>query len=171
ELLAITISGLVFAVSWTAYPRQARKPFVVLGCGFLGVALLETGHVLSYPGLADYFRVNTLDTSINFWLTARYVDTVAGLIALVQACATKPGVPEKPASAAYSRTALVLTLLLVAAVHVWLLGFPEMAPRSYIDGVGLTMFKKWAEGGIILIHVLMLLLVAVNRHKVIPFQR
>src|SRR5690606_11822664 len=79
EIRAIAISALVCAVAWTAHRAGPHAPFVVLACGFLGMLLFDLGHVLSYPGMPDYFTSNSIEKAINFWLVARYVGAVAML--------------------------------------------------------------------------------------------
>ncbi len=154
ETLSLVISGLVFAVAWTAYRVQPQKPFVILACGFLAMAMLDMGHVLSYPGMPAFITPNSLDKAVLFWLAARY----AGALAMLAMVLRDPG-PDgrtQPACASYRYGMLAGTLAFVSAAYAWFLFFPEHAPRVFDDATGLTSFKKWAESGVIVLHLLAL---------------
>src|SRR5690606_14755165 len=130
-----------------AYRVRPHKHLVALSCGFLGVALLDLGHVLSYPGMPAYFTPNSLEKAINFWLLARYVGALAALLAIFLAFgAASDRLPQRT-SRTYRYGMLAGILLFVLAAHVWFLAFPHLVPRSFRSATGLTAFKKWAEFG------------------------
>jgi len=73
ETLSIAVSALVFAVGWKAHSLNPQRNVLILACGFLGVAILDFSHMLSFAGMPDYITPNSVAKGINFWLPARYL--------------------------------------------------------------------------------------------------
>lgn len=169
EILSIVISGLVFAVAWTAYRVRPQKPLVILACGFLGMALLDMGHVLSYPGMPSFFTPSSVDKAIHFWLLARY----AGALAMLAIVLRDPGSDSlrQPASGRYRYGMLAGTLVCVLAAYAWLLSYPELTPRVFDAATGLTPFKRWAEFGVVVLHLLALVVVLRSMQGTRSFHR
>ena len=82
ETLAVSIAGLIFAIIWSARNEQLPRNTLLLGCAFLGVALLDFGHMLSYQGMSDFVTASSPHKAINFWLAARLFSALA-LLAVV----------------------------------------------------------------------------------------
>jgi len=154
EILAITISALVFAAAWTAHRVRPQKSLVILSCGFLALLLFDLSHVLSSPGMPDYFTPNSIGKAINFWLAARYAGALAMLAIVLSG--TGSGGQLLPASCGYRYGALAGTFVFVLLTHLWFMSFPEFTPRTFDEATGLTPFKRWAESGVILLHLLAL---------------
>lgn len=66
ETLAVVVAALVFAVGWNAYSRELPLNIVGLACAFLGVALLDFSHALSYAGMPDYVTPSDPEKAIGF---------------------------------------------------------------------------------------------------------
>ena len=81
-LCMIVVSVLVFAVGWKAHSINPQRNIFILACGFLGVAMLDFSHMLSYAGMPDYITPNLVAKGINFWLPARYLGALSLLWAL-----------------------------------------------------------------------------------------
>ncbi|PJI97329.1 membrane-associated sensor protein [Acidovorax sp. 69] len=154
ETLSIVVSALVFAVGWKAHSINPQRNVFILACGFLGVALLDFSHMLSYAGMPDYITPNSVAKGINFWLPARYVGAVSLVWALsLHWHALGESVSESPRRF----VVLALVLCVVAAVHLLVLGYPHWYPATY-GPEGLTPFKIWAEYGVIALYATSLVL-------------
>ncbi|MBV7460385.1 MULTISPECIES: EAL domain-containing protein [unclassified Acidovorax] len=148
ETLSIVVSALVFAVGWKAHSINPQRNVFILACGFLGVALLDFSHMLSYAGMPDYVTANSVAKGINFWLPARYLVAVS----LLWALGLHWHAPGDSASAGPGRFAvLALVLGVVGAVHVLVFWYPHWYPETY-GSTGLTPFKIAAEYGVIALY-------------------
>ena len=54
ETLAIVVGGLIFAIGWNMPRAESSRNILLLACTFLGVALLDLAHTLSYFGMPDF---------------------------------------------------------------------------------------------------------------------
>jgi len=138
ETIAIVIAALVFAVGWNAHSGQLPGNIVVLSCAFLGVALLDFSHALSFAGMPVYVTPSGPEKAIDFWLAARSLAALA-LLAAVAA-------PWRPFAGAATRYWILGGVLVATAFAHWLFLFhPEVAPRTFVAGRGLTAFKVDSE--------------------------
>jgi len=153
EGLAIVIAVLVFAVGWNACRMNVQRNVLLLACGFLGVALLDAAHTLSYQGMPDYVTPNSVAKGILFWLPARYLAAAVLLAAvLIPWRALQPGAMPK----AQRWGSLALVLAGVAFVHTLVIFFSDALPLVYAPPAGLTDFKIMAEYGVVALHLLTL---------------
>lgn len=138
EMLAIVVAGLIFAVGWNARLGQLPGNIVLLVCAFAGVGLFDLSHLLSFPGMPSYVTASAPEKAINFWLAARLLAASALLLA-----SSTPWRPFGSRAVRYQLLAGVLGL--TALVHWVVLFRPELVPRTFVAGQGLTAFKVWAE--------------------------
>ena len=134
EIVAVAIAGVIFAVSWHARLTQATNVLALLGAGFLGVALLDTAHVLSYPGMPDWVTPSSADKSISFWLLARYL-AVFTLLAFVFWSG------QRSYRQGFEKPILGGVLFLVMIAGWIVLAHPEYLPVFLAPGTGLTPVK------------------------------
>lgn len=147
EVMAIAVAAMVFGVSWATHRFRPNGRALVLGIGFLGVALLDLTHTLSYVGMPDLVTPSGPEKAINFWLAARIT---AGVVLIWVAFW-----PTRLANWIGQRSqywALAIILMLVGIVHYLLLVYPAAMPRTYIEGQGLTVFKISIEYGLIALY-------------------
>lgn len=138
EMVAVVIAVLVFASGWNAYSRRLPRHAQILACAFLGVAMLDFAHALSFAGMPPAFVGDGPQRTIGFWLAARLLAASALL-----AVAVLP--PEKPASPG-SRYGWLAAVLGVVGTCCWVLFFhPQWVPQTYEPGRGLTSFKVGVE--------------------------
>jgi PAS domain S-box-containing protein len=142
EMVSIVIAILIFAISWTTFSKKLPANIVLLGSVFLGVGLLDFSHILSYNGMPDYVTPSGVEKSITFWLVARAL--AAAVLLMV---AVSPW--RSPASRARHWVVMAATALVVAVSHWVILWHPDLLPRTFIPGQGLTVFKISSEYAII----------------------
>lgn len=53
HVFSLVVAWLVFAIGWNTHDPERAGSITRLACGFLGVALLDFGHALSYAGMPD----------------------------------------------------------------------------------------------------------------------
>ena len=134
ELSSIVLLSTVFLIGWNTRHLVHNQFFVILAVGFLLTGMVDLLHTLTYKGM-QILPEASADTATQLWLIARTIGTSAYLGAIVtlgrrEICSAKTWL-------------LLFTFgsgLLIALV--WPLG---LFPTCYIEGVGLTPFKVYAE--------------------------
>ncbi len=146
ETLAITLAALIFGLVWSLRREALPRNVLLLGAGFLGVALFDFSHMLSYSGMPDYVTPSGIDKAIAFWLTARFLGALALLAAAL------PWGRERTRLSHWILLALVLAV--VAAVHALVLLRPQWLPPFFEPGQGLTLYKLGCEYALIALNLL-----------------
>lgn len=136
EVLAIAMASMVFGIVWTTQKYRPNGRTTVLGLGFLGVALLDMSHSLSYAGMPNFVTPSDPEKAINFWLAARSLAALALLWTAFWPGRWNGWLDRCPRPAA-----LLGLLLLVGAVNYLFLLHPDQVPRTFLTGEGLTDFK------------------------------
>ena len=138
ETIAIVVAALVFGISWNAYRGERSAGALIMGAGFLAVALLDFGHVLSYAGMPNFVTPAGPEKAIWFWLAARLAAAGTLLAVALRRDALIPRLVAGPVLVAGALAAVALAYALV-------LFFPARLPRMFIEGQGLTAAKVAAE--------------------------
>ncbi len=142
ETFSIVVAGMIFAVTWNAYTAEQPAPLIVLACGLLAVGLLDFGHTLSFNGMPDFVTPASPEKAINFWLSGRMLFALT-MVAIVF-------LPWTPFRHPQRRYWLLAGNLSLVGLIFWLaLHQPQVWPRTFIVGQGLTPFKISVEYGII----------------------
>ncbi|TAK94694.1 MAG: response regulator, partial [Aquabacterium sp.] len=128
----------VFASGWNAYSRNLPRHALILACAFLGVAMLDFAHALSYAGMPHFVTASSPQKAINFWLMARLLAAVALLTVAVLP-------PEKSASSSSRYAWLAAVLALVGGGYWACLFHADLLPQTYLPGSGLTAVKIGTE--------------------------
>jgi signal transduction histidine kinase len=133
EVFSISIAVCVFLFSWSSRGDAAARPFVILGIGYLFVAIVDLLHTLSYQGMniLGYVR----DEPTKLWVAARALQAAVTLVFADHI--RRRRVPHVPLAFAVVGVA---TALLLAAIFWW-----DVFPVCYVQGVGLTPFKIASE--------------------------
>ncbi len=138
ELFAVVVAGGIFMIAWTAR-RMLRNSFLlIVGVAYLCVAVLDVLHTLSYTGMGVLAGYGS-DLPTQLWIGARYVEALSLL-----AAAFFLGRRVRPGAvlALYA----VAAALLLSSIFYW-----RVFPVCYVEGAGLTPFKKVSEYVICLI--------------------
>jgi signal transduction histidine kinase len=143
---SLVVSWLVFAIGWNTRDPLRAGSITLLACGFLGVALIDFGHALSYSGMPDLVTPASTEKSIDFSLVSRLLAALSLL-----AIALRPRRPLPFPARRYQYLAAVLSI--VGLVYWVVLFHPEVLPRTFVSGTGLTPFKMSAEYVLVALHV------------------
>lgn len=76
EFICIVACLMIFTVQFVLRSKASFGRFQLLGIPFLGIALLDLVHTLSYRGLPDLVAENSPQKSIAFWLAARFLEAM-----------------------------------------------------------------------------------------------
>ncbi len=153
EIFSVVVAFTIFVISWIS-KKYIRNPYLVfIGIAYLFIAFLDLLHTLSYKGMpifTDYsYYANEL------WIGARYMESCTLLVAFIFLSRRK-GLRANVVFAVYT----IITALLIASIFYW-----KIFPVCFIDGTGLTPFKKISEYVISSILVAAIFLLYKNREK------
>jgi hypothetical protein len=157
EFISIAVACAFFMITWNS-KSFIRNPYLLfIGIAYLFIAFLDLLHTLSYKGMpifTDYdYYANQL------WIGARYMESITLATAFWFLNREKTFRPEL-VFGLYT----VITTLIVMSVFIW-----KIFPVCFIEGQGLTPFKKISEYIICLILVIAMGLLQRNRHRFTPF--
>ncbi len=131
ELFSIIVACGIFMFAWNSRRFMANDYLLYLGIAYLFVAALDLVHTLAYKGM-NVFPGFGADLPTQLWIAARYLESLTFLAAAF--FFTRKVRPY----AVFGAYSAVLGLLLVSI-------FGGMFPVCYVDGQGLTLFKKVSE--------------------------
>ncbi|MGB4062381.1 MAG: MASE3 domain-containing protein [Azonexus sp.] len=137
EFIAMAVSAMVFALVWNLRHQGINSHRVILGAGFLAVAIVDFAHALSYAGMPPLLTPSSPEKAINFWLAGRYI--AAGALLAVALLPPRQW-PSVTCNA-------VIGSALALAVTIWWVGLAhaEWLPHTFIEGQGLTGLKIGLE--------------------------
>lgn len=134
EIFAVLVALLIFITGYRAILSARKAIVVLLGITFLGVAMLDFLHLMSYVGMPDAITPNSPHKSIFFWLAARLLAAVALLL-----YALLPAISDVTQ---FQKRLGITTMLAMVGVLAWVgLLEPEQMPPLFIPGQGLTPVK------------------------------
>lgn len=138
ETVSIIVSALVFAAGWFTFSREGRSNVALLCSIFLGVAILDFVHLLSYDGMPWFFIPTQDGKSISFFLAARLLVAGALLAIAFQPWNRSIGKEER-------LWVLGLSLVFALAVSAYGLVEPAIMRWFFVPGSGLTATKIAVE--------------------------
>lgn len=145
EAVAVVIAAMVFIVGWHTYQGRADYRTIAVACLFLGVAILDFSHLLSYQGMPDFVTASGPDKAIDFWLAARSLAALALLAAVV--------LPVVRAPPAFRFLLLIAVAVFVVLQHVLILMFPQWLPDTFDSVIGPTAYKVGFEYLLVLVYI------------------
>lgn len=131
ELFAIVVSLSIFILTWTSSRYLVNGYLIVLGGAYGAIGLIDIFHTLTFQGMNLFPGVST-NYPTQFWLTARYLEAIALLLAPLL-------IARRP------RFGLVSMGFAVAALAACTAVMLQWFPATFVDGVGLTPFKVASE--------------------------
>ncbi|MFX1238868.1 MAG: MASE3 domain-containing protein [Promethearchaeota archaeon] len=131
ELFSIVIAGGIFVIGWNSREHMDSAFFLVVGVSFLFIGIIDLVHTLSYKGMGLFIEYGP-NLSVQLWIAARYLEALSFLLAIL--------VRNKQINSIYLMISYILITSILLTTILW--GF---FPTCYIEGKGLTDFKKISE--------------------------
>lgn len=159
ELFSIVVAGCIFIIAWNARHLLDNAYLLFIGIASLFIGGIDLVHTLAYKGMGVFPRYDA-NLPTQLWIAARYLQAVTLLVA--------PWFLRRKGRSAWWVVAgfSLVTALLLASI------FGGVFPDCYIEGSGLTPFKKASEYVISGILVLALgLLLRVREALALPVRR
>lgn len=133
ELFSVIIGTISLIIAINTYKYNINNSsFMFMGIAYGFIALFDFLHTLSYPGM-NIFIYNNPNIPTQLWIAARYIESISLMVACI---AIDKKINLRKATLVYFAVSiLILTSLLYLKVF----------PACYIEGRGLTFFKKISE--------------------------
>jgi signal transduction histidine kinase len=150
EVFSIVVAGSIFMVFWNVRRFIDSDYFLVLSIAYVFVGALDLFHTLAYEGMG-VFTGNGANLATQLWLAARYVQSfsfLAGMYFL-----------RRRANLRLVFLGYTLAFALVlGTIFYW-----GVFPDAYVEGSGLTPFKRGSEYLISLLFAASLVVLYRNR--------
>jgi signal transduction histidine kinase len=138
ELFSLIIASAVFMFSWNARRYLENNYLLFIGIAFLFVAIIDLLHTLAYQGVGVFTGYGS-NLPTQLWVAGRLMQSLSLFIA--------PFFLGKQFKTRYVFIAYsIVTGLLLGSIFYW-----GVFPVSYVEGIGLTFFKRFSEHVIALI--------------------
>ncbi|MEL7656194.1 MAG: GGDEF domain-containing protein [Bacillota bacterium] len=151
EIFSICIAFTVFAIAWSSMEYISNNYLRLIGIAYFFIGILDLFHTMGYKGMqifTDYdYYANQL------WIAARYFESIILLISFTLVKSEK-----KVNAYILFGICTVITAFILLSIFVW-----KVFPICFIEGMGLTGFKKISELIICFILVLSMLILSQNK--------
>lgn len=155
EFISISIGISVFVIAINTINITSNVFILLIGTTFFTSAILDLLHTIVFKGM-NILPFSSTNIASQLWISARFVQAV-GLLAgafIINMVVTK-------------RCKILISLIfsIYFILSVVFIMFLRIFPTTFIDGQGLTLFKKIMEYIIIFILLLAIVFYSINREK------
>ena len=150
EVFSIAIACGIFMLAWNSRRLHRNGFFLLIGIAYIFVGGIDLLHTLAYEGMGVYGGYGA-DLATRLWITARYLE---GFSLLIAPLLLNRRIRYNLVFVSYTIAAAVLLM----SIFSW-----DIFPRCYIDGIGLTAFKKSSEYIISAVLLLSIFLLYIRR--------
>ena len=156
EMFSIVVACSVFLLVWNARAFVRNDALIFLGIAYLYVGMIDGIHTLAYRGMGFLPDAGASNVATQLWIAARGLEALGlFLFPLLIGRRVRPWLTLCGFGC--------IAALLVTAILFW-----RLFPSCYVDGVGLTPFKKGAEYAICFVLVLTTALLSRKRERLDP---
>ncbi len=132
EIFSVLIAFGTFAIAWNCRRFMDNTYFLFLGIAYLFIGGLDLVHALAYTGMG-VFPGHKTNLPTQLWISARYLESLSLLIA--------PTFIVRAIKKRFIFMAYILAVsLILGAIFYW-----HIFPDCFVEGRGLTTFKKVSE--------------------------
>ncbi len=132
EIFAVVVSFGIFVLTWNSRRFIDNSYILFLGIAYLFTGIIDLVHTLAYQGMG-VFPGYSSNPATQLWVAGRYLQSVSFLAAPLL-------IGRKLRPPFVFLGYIVVTSLLFMSIFYW-----HNFPVCYVDGVGLTPFKKISE--------------------------
>ncbi|MBU3914668.1 hypothetical protein KKA14_03960 [bacterium] len=145
ETISVLIAGAVFFFAWNSRDYLKNNYFLFIGVAYLFIGIIDMSHTFAYKGMGVFTGIDA-NHPTQLWIAARYLESLSLLLAFQFF--------RRRLNPYYLFAGfLVITSLTFASIFYW-----EIFPDCFIEGSGLTVFKKTSE------YIISVILLAVIAH-------
>lgn len=151
EIASVTSAFIISIIAINTYKISYNSYFTFLGIAFAFVGCFNLLHALSYKGMG-IFQGDTSNLATQLWIVTKFIESISLLVSF---SLLEKKLKEKTILLIY----LIVSILLLMSIFLW-----GVFPICYIEGSGLTLFKKISEYIIVAILILsIVVLIKKNR--------
>ena len=132
EIFSVVIAGAIFVIAWNTRRFLSNNYLLFLAIAYLYVGGLDLIHTLSYQGIA-IFEGYRAGLTTQLWIAARLVESLSLLAAFLFLRR------KFKVTSVFCVYTIICGLLLLSILY-W-----RIFPVCYVEGAGLTPFKKISE--------------------------
>lgn len=150
ELFSIAVAFAVFLIAWNCREFVEDNYTSFIGISFLFVGSLDLLHTLAYEGMGVFIGSGS-NLATQLWISSRYLHSISFLMAPFF-------IKRKLRHSWVIGSYLAVAFIVLLSIFYW-----KIFPTCFIDGVGLTGFKKVSEYVICALFVFSILLLVLKR--------
>jgi len=132
EIFSIFVACGIFVVAWNSRRFLDNNYLLFLGIAYLFIGGLDLVHTLTYKGMGIFSGYDA-NLPTQLWISARYMESISLLVAPLF-------IPRKFNARFVFVGYAVLVSLMLASIFYW-----KIFPDCFVEGTGLTRFKKISE--------------------------
>ena len=132
EFFSIVIACGIFLVVWNSKEFIKNNYILFIGIAYLFIGCIDLIHTLSFKGMG-VFTDYSANLPTQLWIAARYLESITLVMAPIF-------LSKKLKSNLVFSIYLSAFTILLASIFLW-----NIFPDCFVDGVGLTPFKKISE--------------------------
>ena len=132
EIFSIMVAFGIFMTAWNSGRFLKNNYLIFLGIAYLFVGGIDLLHTLAYKGMNIFYGYDA-NLPTQLWISARYVESISLLIAPLF-------FGRKPRSGIFFLSYTIVISMLMGAIFYW-----QVFPDCFVEGAGLTVFKKISE--------------------------
>jgi len=132
EIFSIVVACGIFMIAWNSRQFLDNNYLLFIGIAYLFVGGLDLLHTLAYKGMG-VFQAHGANLPTQLWIAARYIESFSLLIAPLV-------LGRKLRSSFVLMGYFLVVVMLLSSIFHW-----RIFPDCFVEGVGLTPFKKWSE--------------------------
>ncbi len=154
EIFSVIVAYAIFVFAWNSRRLIDNTYLLFIGCAYLFIGIMDLAHTLGYTGMYIFYGYDT-NLPTQLWISARYMQSVSLLIA--------PLLMGKKLNITWLLSGFTVVVVLLLGMI-----FGGVFPDCFLEGVGLTFFKKFSEYLISLILVGAFALLSLKRREFDP---
>jgi len=132
EFFSIAVASSVFMITWNSKNYIKNQYLLFIGIAYFFIAFLDLLHTLAYKGMPIFIDYDYYANQL--WIAARYMESITLMVGFYF-LGSEDSSKFKPEIIFF--VYMVLTTFSVLCIFTW-----KLFPVCFIDGIGLTSFKK-----------------------------
>ncbi len=133
ELFSVAVAWSLFFLVWNTRSFASNHAYLFIGIAYFFIGLIDLTHMLSYKGMGVFPNYLGANPATQLWIAARGLEAVSLLL-----------FPLLIFRRIYFRTVFGI-IAVITALAIWAIFSGHFFPDCYVEGQGLTAFKKIAE--------------------------
>ncbi|WP_411680924.1 MASE3 domain-containing protein [Clostridium thailandense] len=151
EIFSVCIAFTIFVLTWNSNSYLKNNYLILIGISYFFIGVIDLFHTMSYKGMQIFKGYDYYANQL--WIAARYFESTMLLISFIY-------IKSKKKVNIYITFTIctIFTTLIMLSIFAW-----KIFPICFVEGIGLTPFKKYSE--YIICIILMTAIVVLTKNK------